>query len=258
MAGPFGITDVNIPGLLGMHQEMKARRLEEMYNARKIAQEDKEIEREDRKEAALAKVFAKGGDPASSGGGSAPQTLPPLGQPLPPRTDGVTINQGALQDLFAIDPQGAAQIQKFVYDSDEARLKQAVGRGEAMAQVATALGSVPPDARQAAFQQWAPFLQERGFTPEMLQQADLSDAGLNRYYTQGRTIEQIISGQRDTRDATERARHNQVIEGNSAANIDLRRQALDLARRREGRVASGAEGVSELSDQALIDMALGR
>lgn len=207
-SNPFGITQVDIPSLLGIHQQAKQRRLEEMYKSRQFEIEERKQDRQDKKDAVLARVFAKGGDPSSgsvgapiaSPAGSAP-TAPvahpldnhPIGQSLPARTDGLTLNQGALQELYALDPEAASQVQKMVYDADERTLKQATARGEAMAIAADALRNLPAGQRQAEYQaHWAPWLADHGFGPQQLQNVDLSDQSLNRFWQQGRTLAQTI------------------------------------------------------------------
>lgn len=280
MANPYGIEQVDIPSLLGLHQQMKRQRVADLMAAREYELKSKAAERQDRKDQALARIFMKGGDQASGGTGastqspasaapvaSLPEAPPPssasisdsltpdqdaairqglgeagyqawkarngvpavaptvpavadahpldsheVGQPLPPRTDGLSINMDALRDLYAIDPQGASQIQKMVYDSNEQQLKAAQARGEAMAVAASALRSIPEGQRQAQLQsRWANYLAERGYSPDMLRDADLSDAGLETYYRQGRSLEKLISSAEGERDYQLRA-------GNQAAD----------------------------------------
>lgn len=206
MANPFGIEQVDIPSMLGMHQQMKRQRIADLMQAKQYERQDRQERMALEAQKLRQQVFQgqpKGGDPQSGGTGaeaaptsnapaSSPQ-LPPLDQPLPPRTDGLSINMQALQQLYAIDPEGAAGIQKMVYDSKKQQLEQATQRGEAMAIAADALKSVSPGERQAEFQRrWAPFLAERGWPVELLQQADLSDQGLDGYYRQGMTLKDVI------------------------------------------------------------------
>jgi len=244
----FGIDIPNIPALLGMHQQLKQQRLADLYQAQrmKVAEREADLaerkaDREAKTDAAMAKVFAsgaKGGDPSSGSSGAtqsptaSPQALPGLDQDLPPRTDGVTIDQNALRELYALDPEKAQQIQKFVYDNDERTLKQATARGEAMAQVAYALKNVPADQRPAAYQTWAPYLLDRGYSQQQVARVqDFSDRALDNYYRQGRSLEAVIKSEEGARDdarQTERdaegRRHNRAMEGNAAGNLALSRQ----------------------------------
>lgn len=179
------------------------------------------------------------GKPVSSLTASPSGAPPVLIDPahLPPRTDGLSINQDALRQLYAIDPQGAFEIQKHIYDADKEMFDRVKERGTVMAQVAGSLLQEPTqEGRIAALRQAAPQLQALGFTPEQLNQVDLSDAGLNRYFRAGQSMEQIISEKKDSRDyalrkdqADEAARHNRATEGTAAGQ-------LNLARQREGRI----------------------
>ncbi|MBS87140.1 hypothetical protein [Sphingobium sp.] len=288
MANPFGIEQVDIPSMLGMHQQMKRQRIADLMQAREYEMKAKDAERQDRKDEVLARLFMKGGDQNKPAGGVTPPVadtppdivpqaeaparvpenyidpagaaamrssmgdadyeawkakhgvteydpssaaaaleparpqLPALDQPLPPRTDGLAVNMDALRELYAIDPQGAAQIQRLVHDSDKQQLEKAQARGEAMAVAATSLRNLPAGQRQAEFQRnWAPYLIERGYDPAMLQQADLSDDGLERYYRQGRSIEKIVSSAEGERDYRLRAA-NQEIDNARADRADAR------------------------------------
>lgn len=277
MANPFGIEQVDIPGLLGLNQQMKQRRLEELYRGQQMQIAEREADmaerkaaREDAKQAALAKIFmsgSKGGDlpsgsagaPASSPTASAPTTLPGLEQDLPPRTDGIVINQQALRELYALDPQTAQQVQKFVYDADENALKQASARGEAMAVAAQALAKVPLEARGAELQKWAPFLVERGYGPQQLAAVtDLSDAALSRFFNQGRKIEQIVQSAEGDRNFSAQERERQLASERAARaegraiNAD-RRSAVRFNERNLDRAALAASGGGVRTDLSDLD-----
>lgn len=300
---PYGITQVDVPGLLSMHQQMQASRLEQLYKRQTFELEHRKAEREDKREGLLARVFMGGqGEktseapsavaqaPVETAPVTAPQqatinpederamrealgddgyakwaqthgvggviempegvTLPPIDQDLPPRTDGVTINQQALRELAASDPQAASQIQTFIYNSDKQGLERAAARGEAMAVAATNLGKVPPDQRAAAFEKWKPFLIERGYLPSQLARPDLSDNGLARYLAQGRKIESIISSNKDERDFA--AQQAERTMDNVRADA-----ALGIARNRESRIGAGKAGddMSGASTDALLSAA---
>lgn len=359
MANPFGIEQVDIPSMLGMHQQMKRQRIADLMQAKQYERQDRQDQMALEAQKLRQQVFQgqpKGGDPQSGGTGAAtrPPTssspassptpkgllragnvnlhnrpvvsnadgtistvrsmsigtdegevliptvsddgrimtdqeavdqyrrtgkhlgifdnpddatayarnlhneqaqeygsdrLPPLDQPLPPRTDGLSINMQALQQLYAIDPEGAAGIQKMVYDSDKQQLEKAQARGEAMAVAATSLRNLPAGQRQAEFQRnWAPYLIERGYDPAMLQQADLSDDGLERYYRQGRSIEKIVSSAEGERDYRLRVQNQQADNARADAGLGIRERALKLAQQREGRLATGKGADGDNSD----------
>jgi len=150
--------------------------------------------------------------------------LPALHEVLPPRTDGLEINQGALQRLFALDPQGASQIQSFVHNSNKQQLEEAASRGEAMALAAKSWRKMPFVQREQARREWTPFLMERGYHQSQIDSADLSDASLDRMYSQGLTIAQIVAADNADRSfaatQAERAIDNQRAD-RAAARADI-------------------------------------
>lgn len=111
---------------------------------------------------------------------------------LPPRTDGLAVNQDALRRLYQTDPETAIEVQKVVYSANKQQADAFKQSGEVMASAAYRLKQVPPEQRAAELQAIAPQLQALGIDPRMLAQADLSDAGLDRYMTIGRDISELI------------------------------------------------------------------
>lgn len=203
--GPYNITQVDVPGILGVYQGAQQARAQQMMAQRQMARQEAADDRDIKRTSALAKVFApKGGDPASSGAAPTGTEQAPVaasGPPgalvdpaqLPPRTDGLQINQDALRELYTIDPETAHQVQTMAYNANKQQFETMQRNGEAMATVAYRLKQMPLEARKAELQAWAPQLQGMGLTPEMLAQADLTDAGLDRYYTSGRKLSEIIA-----------------------------------------------------------------
>jgi hypothetical protein len=204
MAGPYGITQVDVPGILGAYQNAQQARMQQMHMQRQETRAAAEDERRIKREGIVSRIFSpqsKGGDPAS--GGTAPaqvgatQAGPPgqLVDPaqLPPRTDGLALNPDALRELYAVDPDTAKQVQDMVYTANKQQFEAMQRNGEAMATVAWRLKQMPQEDRAAEVQAWAPQLQQMGLTPEMLARADLSDAGLERYYIAGRKLSEVAA-----------------------------------------------------------------
>lgn len=91
MAGPYNITQVDVPGLLGAYQNQQDRRVNQMLLQRKMAAEDRQIAKETALTAAYSKIRPpgstqqRGGDPASTGGGlAAPYASAPSATPSAP------------------------------------------------------------------------------------------------------------------------------------------------------------------------------
>lgn len=286
MADPFAILAQNrfsIPDLISQDMGMKRQRLEDLYRQRQIQKEDREFERQNKRDSVLARLVTKGGGQTSGSAGGSPAptgvsspqapTRPdaasiPSGSPLSPETlpdqPGVggpveaaapitgassapTLNQEALGELMAIDPTMALQLQKHFAEADEATRKAAEGKYAVLGSVAMHLTSFPPTARRQALQQIAPRLLAAGWTPEELNQADLSDAGLQGYAAVSMDVKTILSQRRDDAQFEETKRHNRAGEANAAAGLGIRREALNVARDREKRVAAG-KGGSDLSN----------
>src|SRR3546814_7890990 len=110
--------------MLGMHRQMKRQRMDDLYRAKQIEREDREIARDEKKAGIRARLFTGGGaeattnaapstsvatpdavSPAMPGAATGePGTAPALPSQLPtpqPRQDGIQINQGPLRELFA-------------------------------------------------------------------------------------------------------------------------------------------------------------
>lgn len=125
---------------------------------------------------------------------------------LPPRTDGLSINQEALRHLYQIDAPSAFKVQQMVHDADAASFKRIQQNGATMAQVAYRLASIKDAAgnadlaaRQRELVAMQPQLTSMGLTPEMISQADVSDTGLNRYLMMGRSITDLTRDDRAER-----------------------------------------------------------
>lgn len=240
---PYGITQVDVPGILGVYESAKSNRLRDMQVKRQWDREDRDEERRIKREGIMARIYQpKGGDPAStapspSGGGfearmnqdpGAPAQLVSPAQ-LPPRTDGLRINPQALEELYAFDPEEAMKVQTAVYNFDKTRLDALRKNGEQIQAVAYHLSQMPPEQRQAELQAALPVLREMGIDPEALTNADLSDAGLQRYMNFGRSIKDLIT--------EDQARYQVIPEGGTLVNT---RDPEALRRFQGGQVPSSS------------------
>lgn len=227
---PYGITQVDIPGILNVYESAKSNRLREMMAQRQMTREDREEERRVKRESIMSRIYQQPGGggqastaPSPTGGGFEARTneepMPaPSGAPaqlvnptqLPPRTDGLRINPQALEELYALDPEEAMKVQTAVYNFDKTRLEGLRKNGEQIQTVAYHLSQIPPEQRQAELQAALPVLQQMGIDPSMLANADLSDAGLQRYMNFGRSIEKLIS--------EDQAKYMVVPEGGTLVN----------------------------------------
>jgi len=81
--------------------------------------------------------------------------------------------------LYSADPQLGDQMMTAVKNMDDMRRSRLAETSSALANAAQSLKAVPVNQRQAAAMKLLPQLQAHGVTPDMIQSADLSDAGLN-------------------------------------------------------------------------------
>ena len=118
-------------------------------------------------------------------------------------------------------------------------------RGKA-AQAAGADGRLVRHA--AELQRIAPALIAQGVTPEEINGFELTPQNLQWAQMEGMDLDKIIAREREDRQFAETQRHNRATEGNAAAGIEVRRGALNLAQKREGRIGSGGGGGSSNDD----------
>lgn len=219
----------------------------------KAALEKRKLDREDRATNALGRVFA------------APDTAPALpaapptdgaalagpdaqsAPPVPMRQDGLMVNQQALRDYAAIDPDGAMKLAEFAFKADKQNIEQAKAHGELKARAAFALRRVPAGPkREAAFAAMKPQLASMGFAESDLMQARIDDASLDKDIAFGMTISDLISADDKTRNfdaqQADRAADNSRADRSLASQERVRAEVLALARQREARAARPGGG----------------
>lgn len=315
MANPYGMTEFSVPALIGLNEQIKGNRLEQLYRQkqmdfqdRQMAQQEKQWQLEERKRNLLSRIYG-GGEPAQAEPAAQPQQPSPgvVSSPTPPapggdmghyiapddaatmrkslgagydawkrknniyedgdvppadaapatpvaqdmsrppaapvRNDGIQINQQALNELFAVDPDTAFQVQKFAAGAQKDRLEAMQAHGEVLAQASMYLKSFPAGPqRQAEFQRIIPDLVARGLTQDELTRADLSDNGIQRYLVFGQGLKDLVSQTQKDREF-----------GLAQERVNIAKGALDLARGREGRMSS-VKGGSDVSGASTSDL----
>lgn len=200
MPSPYGITEVDVPGLLGVYQGAQDRRYQRMLEARRMAMEDRQIEREGKMADAWDKFLTpKGGVEGAAQSYDASGAPPPAASPaqdFDPWTDEAAQNE-LIGSLGHIDPKQAMELRS-AFSKMGKEQREAAGEAWGMiANTAFQLRQMPPDARAAEFQRLTPMLEQMGLG-EYLGQVDLSDQGLETIVNQGRDIEAVIKGRTPT------------------------------------------------------------
>lgn len=205
MPNPYGMTEVDIPGILAQFEQRNDRRMQQLLAQRQMTQMDQQIERENKTAAAWSKFLGpQGGVGGAYGQPGAPQTPEaPGGSQAPPEasqaadydpwTDDAAQAE-LVQSLAVVAPEDAMKIREAFSQHTEAERKQAAENWARIGQTALQLRQLPPQERAAELQRQTPMLVSLGIAPEMLAQVDLSDRGLESYVEHARDIEQVIGG----------------------------------------------------------------
>lgn len=178
----------------------------------------------------------------------------PTRQPHPsftadPHPSWLASNEDLINQMMALDPKEAFGLRETLSKLDDQQLEKIATRNAAVAKAAMHLSSFgSPQAQQAELQRISPFLIEQGVKPEEIQNFELTPQNLQWLQMEGMDLDKIIVREREDRQFAETQRHNRATEGNAAAGIEVRRGALNLAQKREGRIGSGGGGGSSNDD----------
>lgn len=120
-SNPYGITQVDVPAMLGMHQQLRTQRLDELYKAKEMARQDKEDARSDALDAAYAKAFG--------GGSSATPATPPAAEtaPVAPPTTAPATPPQPITDAEAGPILHQASVSKSIAAADAERVRNSLG-----------------------------------------------------------------------------------------------------------------------------------
>lgn len=138
-------------------------------------------------------------------------------------------NKDALRDLMILDPEMAMKLQEHFGKVDKAEAEAFGRKNEVLGQAAQYLAGFPQAQRGQALRAVASQLLAAGWTAQEIQQADLSDKGLQGYVAMALDVDKVIDNARSDAQFEETKRHNRSSE-------DISRGNLGLAREREARV----------------------
>lgn len=166
-----------------------------------------------------------------------------------PHPSWLASNEDLINQMMALDPKEAFGLREQLSKLDDQQLEKVGKRNAAVAKAAMHLSSFgSPQAQQAELQRIAPALIAQGVTPEEINGFELTPQNLQWLQMEGMDLDKIIVREREDRQFAETQRHNRATEGNAAAGIEVRRGALNLAQKREGRIGSGGGGGSSNDD----------
>jgi hypothetical protein len=162
-AGPYGITQFDVAGVVGAYQQSQANRIQMMIAQKQMERIDKETKNEDAASKAVSAYYSP--TPNASGAapttGAAPGTAPGAGPAMP----NAAARQKLIGTLMAIDPATAEKYMNVMAGMDKDQATRAAQTNAQIMQVMGGLLQLPPEQRKAAIQQQAPQLQQLGYTP---------------------------------------------------------------------------------------------
>jgi hypothetical protein len=190
-AGPYGITQFDVAGVVGAYQQSQANRIQMMIAQKQMERIDKETKNEDAASKAVSAYYSP--TPNASGAapttGAAPGTAPGAGPAMP----NAAARQKLIGTLMAIDPATAEKYMNVMAGMDKDQATRAAQTNAQIMQVMGGLLQLPPEQRKAAIQQQAPQLQQLGYTPDQLAGFDPSDQNLRSQMAQHMDADKLLS-----------------------------------------------------------------
>lgn len=228
MPNPFGITQVDIPGIYGAVQTARANRLQQLLGERQLQAADRQAERDNAYNTALTRLFGSpSGAGAGSGASGSPTPTPPPnpvveaygGTPPGPAQPAVTppglpganpagtpapqqirIDPAAAQALIQADPARGMQTVQAIQAMNAHQLEQAHARLVALAPLYVAVAHIPYGTdgaqRRAYIQSILPQIQQMGIDPNEAAGFDPTDQNLNAHMALGQTMDQALTSAR--------------------------------------------------------------
>lgn len=210
MANPYGITEIDLPGIYGAVSQLRGARMQQMLAQRQIDAAERAEERDNSIRAVLAR--AAGNTPPGQSGSPSTQAPAAGGQPQAPAAPApsapmaapaaapATQAQGLTPELagqlIAIDPQQGAQIIQAFRQMDQSRMEQAERVNGLLARTGQYLLGIPEGARMAELQRITPQLIQQGIPQEQIANFQPSTANIQLAIAQARDIEKLIEDAR--------------------------------------------------------------
>jgi hypothetical protein len=210
MTDPYGITQVDVPGLLNAYMTGQDRRMSRALQAEQLREAQVKLDQQTQAAKALKDFYTPqaptGGVQGAADAYSAPSSAPdasvsPPALPAPNPQDDPQRQQQLIASLAGtMAPKDVIDLQNAFSTHNEAQKKAAAEQWNQIGATALEIRNTPPDQRLAAFDQQTPMLQSLGVQPQVLQQVRSQIAsGNSDQYLEGlvnhvRDIEKVISG----------------------------------------------------------------
>lgn len=213
MSGPYGITQVDVPGALNMLEQARSNRIRQMMLQRQLDQDERTADRETGVRTALARFAGtatpgKAGDtppasPAAPTGmagayatpTAAPTATPPASVPAvaPPSAAGAGDRQRLFSELLTLDPEAASRVMTAFSTMDTAERTRVAAAEGAIARLGLHLiANVPNEADwPAEIQRRASDLMAHGVTQEQITRFTPDRQSVMFRISQARDVEKL-------------------------------------------------------------------
>lgn len=158
--------------------------------------------------------------------------------------------KGATQDAYSSgDPDLINAVSKLSADQRALKAQQT----DEVSAVAYALRQSPYEARKQALPTLAPYLTERGFTPEQIAGFDPTDTNLDTVIAQGASLKELLANAREDRQDRENQRRQDELDRHNREMEKIGFQNAGANVTRANKVGSGGKSsVSSMSTEQLV------
>lgn len=147
----------------------------------------------------------------------------------------------AMRELAVVDLETFTKLTDAFSKMDKAELDRHKAKNEALGQVAAYLSNIPMQRRGAELRRVAPQLMAAGWTPDELNNANLTNEGLSSYQALAMDVDKIIDNAASERKFAADQDYRAATLGQGERRIGIAEGALQVARERSARAAAKGE-----------------
>lgn len=226
MANPYGIAEVDLPGIYGAVSNLRSARVQQMLGQQQIRASEAALDRQGRIQQVLAGAYGRALNTGSqsegaNGTGAGSSAAPAAAAPSSPAAAAAPVAPQSYQlppeiqaQLIAIDPEQGGQIVQAFRQMDTAQRERMAAANGYLANFAQYLTGIPVDQRPAEIQRRSPDLLSHGITQQQISSFTPDDNSL-RY---------VIGSARDIEKLAEEAAPHPMVEPSGGRIIDTNRR----------------------------------
>lgn len=209
MPDPYGITQVDVPGVWNAVQGARTNRIQQMMLERQVQAADRQAERDNTIRGLIARAYGSSAPDSKPGGAAATATpalpsldagtgaVPAVSHPPPEAAAPRQLDPQIAQQIVAADPEHGPALVHSLQEMDASQIEAATHRLQALGPLYAGAARIPygtdGSARRAYIQSVAPQLQQLGIDPQQAMNWDPTDTNINAHMAFGTTMEQALS-----------------------------------------------------------------